>query len=853
MFGAPPTCFSLPPPPMRSLPIHAALLAGLLPAGLVPAVALDAQQSPAATRPDTAAPATPRSGARRDSAQRLTTVTVTATVSGRGLARGAAVVDSARLHAAPPGTSALKVIEQLPGVNVQNADGFGMYEWSNRVTIRGFQSAQIGQTLDGVPLGDMSYGNFNGLGVGRAADPSNLASTTVAQGSGALGTASGNNLGGVVQYATEDPLNRRTLFVQQMGGQYEARRTTLRYDNGLDTFHEGAGAFRGYLSYSRFDTDKWKSGGERYSRFPGQASFLFGQGGLLGHAGQQWQDQLNAKAQLLLGPHKLTAYYDFASRKESDYMDLSLGIFNGSAGAAAPGLGFGPNFDYLGSWAQAKQLAELSNATTYNPLTDASYYWSAQGARQDHLAYVRGEFALGGGLQLTVQPYFHANRGGGDWHAPSYGASYSPDPINFRQTQYHDTRYGATARLTTEPFAVGATTNRFEAGTWLESNSDRIRRPRWRLVDYAAGPDVNFSDPIRLDFDRGGDIGTTLLYAQNTTRLLDDRLGVTYGAKFLRVNADFTNNGNTPTNGLTAPVFADSGRPALSLPTKAGVLPQVGAVFRATAAEELFANYSENVNQFPYSPATGVYNASPATFDYFRTRVDPERARTVEGGVRTRRGPVEAGVTGYVVNYRNRLLGISLCPQTVSCATGFANVGSVHTRGVEGLFNYALPAGLRLYAGASYNASTYAKDYLAKENDPTSRVATGGKNVIDAPRFLGSTSLGYTRDRLVASVTGRYVDKRFFTYTNDLVTFDGRTVPGGGYAPAYGVADFNARYRFGPFRGVRALDVQANALNLFNRRYVSTVGTNGFTTASDYATLLTGAPRQLFVTVGSTF
>ena len=829
-----------------------ALLAGTTLAGaslaLAPTPLLAQQPAPplrGAARPDTGR----ASSVRPDSARRLVGVTVTATVSGRGLARGAATVDSARLHAVPPGTSALKVIAVLPGVNVQNADGFGMYEWSNRVTIRGFQSAQIGQTLDGVPLGDMSYGNFNGLGIGRAADPSNIGSTTVAQGSGALGTASGNNLGGVVQYATEDPNNRRTLFVQQMGGQYNARRTTLRYDNGLSVFGGGAGAVRGYLSYSRFDTDKWKSGGQRYSSFPGQASFLFGQHGFLGHAGEQWQDQLNAKVQLLAGRHRLTAYYDFASRKESDYMDLSLGVFNGSV--QAPGLTFGPGFDYLGSWSTAQQLAQLSQQK-YNPLTDAAYYWSAQGARQDHLTYLRGEFALPAGATLTVQPYFHSNRGGGDWHAPSYGAAWAPNPINFRQSQYHDTRYGTTARLGAD-FGVGTTTNHVEAGTWLESNTTRIRRPRWALVDYATSPAVDFSRPIRLDFDRTGDLGTSLVYAQNTTRAFDGRLSVTYGVKYLYVGADFHSNGNTPVNGIMAPVFADSGRPSLSVPTKSGVLPQVGAVYKLTGREEIFGNYSENVNQFPYNPGGGVYNASPSTFDYFRTTAKPERASTFEGGIRTRRGGVEAGLTGYTVNYRNRLLGIALCPQTVTCASGFGNVGSVHSRGVEGLFNVALPAGFRVYVAGSYNASTYAANYRANQQDSLSEVPTRGRNVVDAPRFLGSTILGYSRDRLSASLTGRYVDKRFFTYTNNLVTYDDRTITGGGYAPAFGVADLSARYRLGPYGRLRALDLQANAFNLFNRRYVSTVGTNGFTTGSDYATLLTGPPRQLFLTLGSTF
>src|SRR5262249_24536169 len=140
------------------------------------------------------------------------------------------------LKSVAPGTSPLNVIQRLPGVNVQGADGLGMYEWSNRITMRGFQTQQIGQTMDGIPLGDMSYGNFNGLGVGRAVDPSNVAASQVEQGTGGLGTASANNLGGVVEYASADPAAQRQFFFQQMGGGDAARKTTLRFDSGLQSF-----------------------------------------------------------------------------------------------------------------------------------------------------------------------------------------------------------------------------------------------------------------------------------------------------------------------------------------------------------------------------------------------------------------------------------------------------------------------------------------------------------------------------------------------------------------------------------------------------------------------------------------
>jgi hypothetical protein len=92
----------------------------------------------------------------------------------------------ARRAARAVGDLAAQAIERLPGVNMQGADPFGLYEWATRITMRGFQSSQVGQTFDGITLGDMSYGNFNGLNVGRAVDSDNLSDATVTQGGSAL-------------------------------------------------------------------------------------------------------------------------------------------------------------------------------------------------------------------------------------------------------------------------------------------------------------------------------------------------------------------------------------------------------------------------------------------------------------------------------------------------------------------------------------------------------------------------------------------------------------------------------------------------------------------------------------------
>ena len=47
-----------------------------------------------------------------------------------------------------------------------------------RISIRGFNQNQLGFTLDGVPLGDMTYGNLNGLHVSRAVISENLGCNT---------------------------------------------------------------------------------------------------------------------------------------------------------------------------------------------------------------------------------------------------------------------------------------------------------------------------------------------------------------------------------------------------------------------------------------------------------------------------------------------------------------------------------------------------------------------------------------------------------------------------------------------------------------------------------------------------
>jgi iron complex outermembrane receptor protein len=743
-----------------------------------------------------------------DTAVRLQGMEVVGSVTGRGRSRVISSLSADALKLTIAGSSALKSVEKLPGVNFQSSDPWGTYEWSTRITIRGFQTQQIGQTFDGIPLGDQSYGNFNGLGIGRAVDQDNLGAASVAQGSGALAIASNNNLGGVVQYASADPDNRAGLRLRQMAGEAASRRSYLRFDTGLRPIDTET-AWKGYLSYSRIDNDKWKGGGKRYSP---TSDVLFGSRGLVGGAGQTYQDQINAKVTLLKGANKFTAYYDVSDRLEADYADLSLARYNQS----------GRDWDQFASWDVAKQFAA-------GQTPDEAYFESADGARRDHLAYLSGEFALSDKARLTVTPYYHTNRGVGDWHAPSYGATWSPDAIYFRQTQYKSHRAGVNARVTAD---VGM--NQLEAGAWYESNSSTIRRVGWRLRNFTSSPDVDFSNVLRLFFDRTGDLTSTLLYVQNTNRFVDDRLRLTYGAKYLHVGADFSNNGQTIANAATAP---DVARPSFSVPTDGGILPQAGMVFSLTNQDEVFANVSMNANAFPYSPQSGVYNTDPSAFAFFRDNAKPEKATTYELGMRTRRASVEASLAAFTIDYRNRLIGVAVCPLTATCVSSFANVGNVSSMGAEGLLQWRLTPTVTWMSTASYTDATIDDDYKAG----TSTVLASGKTVVDAPKIIATSTLGYDNRSFFGNVTARHVDKRYFSILNDMSV------------PSYMVADASIGYRFGAIGRARDVSVQLNASNLFDEKYISTIGTGGFSVSGDLQTLQSGSKRLLFLTVGAAF
>lgn len=699
-------------------------------------------------------------------------------VFGQGQTRQVQNITQEDLQETPAGTSPLKALEKLPGVHFESSDPWGNYEWSTRFSIRGFNQQQLGFTLDGVPLGDMSYGNNNGLHISRAIAPENLAVTTVAQGSGALGTASTSNLGGTVEFISSNPYDTAGVSGGQTVGSADTTRTFVRLDTGrfLDNT-------KAYFSLSHNAADKWKG------------------------AGQQKQDQFNSKIVHNLGNGSLlSAFFNMSRRDETDYADLSLD--------SQKRLGWGWD-NYEPDWQRAVNAAYGIFTGGVTSIDDA--YYLGRGLRNDELGGVTASLKLTDALRFKTTLYTHHNVGQGHWYTP-YVASSATVPISIRTTEYGIRREGLNSAWT---YLAGQHT--VTGGVWLEYSVHDLAR-RYYAISGPEDTDYFLTNPFYTDFQQQFTTRTRQLYLQDTVSMLDDRLTLAFGVK-------------SPNVGIDAVSLVGT-RAAGSLHSR-GVLPQVSMNYALTPREDLFASYSENMRAFQPG-ISGPFSATQAAFDATAASLKPEESKTYDIGIRTKRNNVQASLAIYDVEFSNRLLSISQCAGIVGCASSFANVGKVNSRGAEAAILWLPVKHISWLNSLTYNDSTYQSDYV----DGTTVVNTAGKTVVDSPKLMYSTEVGYETNGYFARISGKFTDKRYISYTND------------SQVPSYWVWNLGVGYAQKNFSGIRDFRVQLNVTNLLDNKYFSTVGSNGFVasdpTGQNY-TLQEGAPRLAFLTVSGKY
>ncbi|NKJ41323.1 TonB-dependent receptor [Novosphingobium sp. SG720] len=765
-----------------------ALLAGC--AVLLAHPALAAAPADAAAAPDAAAP---------DVAGESGPAII---VLGTGQTRQTQEIKTADLAVLASGTSPLKAIEKLPSVNFQSADAFGNYEWSTRVTIRGFNQNQLGFTLDGIPLGNMSYGNNNGLHVSRAISPENIGVTAVSQGSGAIDTQSTSNLGGTLEFKSIDPaeLLRDHHVAIDASGSYGSAQTWRGFGRVAVGTPDGV---RGFASLQYQDGNKWKGDG------------------------QQRTLMTNVKFIAPAGSVNLEGWYSYSDRVEQDYQDMSLEMI-GRLGYDWDN--FGPH-----QYALAVKVADVGANTGYtgvtptNPSAGTTYpgkitsaddaYYDAAGLRRDWVYAFGASGPLNDKITFNIKTYYHHNRGQGLWGTP-YVASPSGVPMSVRTTEYDIKREGVFGDVSAD---LGK--NKITVGGWVENNDFQQARRFYGLTSRTvAGIDFHhfLTNPFYTQWAMAYNTKTYQYY------VMDD---VDLGA--LKLNLGWK---GFDVENKASKLAAQSTLATGSLKARDWFQPHAGLTYKLGGGAELFAGFTQVTRAFTADATSSPFSTTQAAFGAIKANLKPEESDTYEGGLRINQGPFNAVLGGYLVNFRNRLLTIPTSLGIVGAANVVQNVGNVRSYGLEAVANYKLPYGFALFASYSYNNSTYRDNVVTTSGTKL----TAGKTVVDTPKHLARGEISYDSSTFFGRVAVNYMSKRYFTYLND------QSVPG------RALVDGTIGYRLDV--GQRTpLELQVNGTNLLNKRYVATIGSNGFGFSGDAQTLLAGAPRQVFVTLKAGF
>ena len=685
--------------------------------------------------------------------------------------RSSVLIGAPELQKILPGVSPLKAIETLPGVIFETADPWGNNEQNEALFVHGFSTQQLGFTMDGVPLGDQQYGNYNGLSVSRAVTSENVGRVVLSSGAGGLGVASTSNLGGAIETFSRDPSRTLGVDARQTFGSYDATRSFLR----LDTPIGDKGAL--FISYLHHDARAWDFNGH------------------------QRDNQVNLKYVHDDSHGKLTVFFDWQAKVEPN--EDSTGFGNQQTAAAAGYTPYTRPFIYPNI---AGCLSYLTNAPTPGtpPVAVGNNFTNCFSAAQrtDILGYVKYDWMIAPGLTWSNQLYKHYGFGRGivagpinQAGLPGLFATYFPSLVvgasgsagtlanistafggtgnEVRTTEYRINREGAISTLDWE---LGA--HHVEAGIWFEHNEPAQHRVWYPfssanrdLSPYTTpkGPSV-FTQYFAEFF-----VNDTQLHLQDQWRILPNLL-LQAGVKSSLQHADGKfpiNQQNLPT--VAVPVHYPSG----SIDSNNWFLPQAGAVWDATAHEQIYVNVQKNMRQLLVYGAGG---ASPwslgtqAAFELFKQTAHPETSWTYEGGIRTKRSMGLGFVTGiegqinvYHVDFSNRLFNIAPFNFINPAPSILVNVGGVATNGADVALTLHFGPHFQVYNALSYNDSTYSDNYSSGTTSTGAAVIVpiAGKRVPLDPTWLDKFIASTTYGPFEAQLSGDFIGRRDVSYLND--------------------------------------------------------------------------------------
>lgn len=709
--------------------------------------------------------------------------------------RNAITISREALLAAPAGISGLKMLETLPGFNVQTSDALGLYEFGNSVSVRAFNYQQIGFVLDGVPMGRSDQ--FGGSPIYRYVDNENLGSVTASQGTGEVSQPSYASLGPIASYSTIVPSATPGATLAATAGSYNLERTFLKVQSGK---WNGVSA---YLSRSQQSSDQWRGPGT-FDR-------------------EHWE----AKLRYELSPAASVSF----SFVTNDYFDYDSPVISKAQYYGAAGDLFGRKGRYFGYLEYVPDLPITTPGIAYSNTAYNQYYLQAINSRNDTLYTGNATFEVSSSLRLNATGYYEDKEGYGvspEAYATSL-ASYNaqrlivaglnaPRGLQYGLSTVDGKRYGALAS-----FTYKAGPQEILGGVWLETDDFHRTQNRFNQVGGSPAGQPLLNEYVHRQRDFKSKRETVQLYLKDTISLADNRLKLELGIKSLDVDYEISGYRN-PAD------YINSRTPKITDNFSDSFLPQAGLVYSVNATDQVFASYAENF-ALPRGADDVYATASPAA-----PGPKAETAKNYELGYRFNRGTVNLVAAAYITKFTNRLQSFaSVVPGSTQTETFFQNVGGVESSGVEisGGYRPAFLANkLSFNASATYNKVEFKDSY--------STLAIAGKTVPDSPEYIFQGSATYEPVAWAAfSFSARALTSRFTNFVN--------TETAGGYSVYSAYIDLGGgKLAVGP---VKNLKVRFNVENLFDKDYFGTISTTTTTTAF----FRPGPDRTYQLTVSASF
>ncbi|MFZ6693740.1 TonB-dependent receptor [Undibacterium sp. SXout20W] len=740
-------------------------------------------------------------------------VTITGKKVGMGLMvqenapKARSTITAEELAKQRPTGNAYEALELMPAVNSYNYDATGLF--GGGLTLRGFNSDQIGATINGVPVNDS--GNF-AVYPQEFVDQENTCTQFVTQGSTDVDSPQIGATGGNFGITTCDPSKERRFRVAQSIGELNMYKTYIRYDTGL----WGDGKSRFFISASEAHADKWKGLGSANRDHVD-----------LGYRNDM--DRFNSiSATVLMNRAQNNNIYN-PSLAELNKYGYTYDYATTFPGHAAPSPGVAGN-----------DAATLSGA--------GGYYQLSQNPFQNVIASATAKFRVGEDTDIKIIPYYWYGFGnGGTQQKTKAETGTFLNTTNGKLTGAVDLNgdgdtldkvivANASVTRTNRPGVTASVTHNFDnhqvlAGFWFERASHEQFGPMSLVSANGTANDIWLTNGRVLRADgtpyQSRDVKTVStayqLFAQDTISLLNDKLSVNLGLRAPTMKRDFSNYANE-----AAPISYTLSR------TYSEVLPQLGAKYQIDNDNQVFASLAKNMKappNFVYQNLP-VVNGNPVLANDVKT----ETSWDLDVGYRMQNDKLTAQLTAYQINFRNRQ-ATAFDPNTL--VSSYTNIGTVKTHGFEAELGNTPINGWSFYGSLGYAKSEIQDNLIVSA---TATLPTAGKNMTLVPEWKAGLSVQYETAAWYTRVKAKYTSSQWATMTNDELV------------PAYTVFGLDAGYQFSNYGWMKKPTLRLNVSNLTNKQYRNPSSFN-VTNAQAYGTATAqtvyyyvGAPRFTSVT-----